>query len=160
MEEVQALDFPGRGDAGYSVPFSKVCYIEATDFREADSKDFYGLAPGKSIMLRCGLTLHPAALGPLCRRRCIRHAVDCTPSSVARMRWTHRPWTAAARPGAVPTRRGRGPAAVVASAAASLHSVVSSTPSTTRHVGDRGTGPGHGTHTELQLAHARAATAC
>lgn len=25
---------------------------QETDFREADSKDYYGLAPGKSVMLR------------------------------------------------------------------------------------------------------------
>jgi glutaminyl-tRNA synthetase len=30
-------------------------YIEATDFRLQDSKDYYGLAPGKSAMLRWGL---------------------------------------------------------------------------------------------------------
>lgn len=36
----------------YSVPFSAVVYIERDDFREEDSKDFYGLAPGKSVMLR------------------------------------------------------------------------------------------------------------
>lgn len=53
MEEVKALNFPGRSEEGYMVPFTKVCYIEATDFREADSKDYYGLAPGKSVMLRC-----------------------------------------------------------------------------------------------------------
>jgi glutaminyl-tRNA synthetase len=34
------------------VPFSRVVYIEATDFREKDSKDYYGLAPGKAVMLR------------------------------------------------------------------------------------------------------------
>jgi glutaminyl-tRNA synthetase len=34
------------------VPFSRVVYIEATDFRLQDSKDYYGLAPGKSAMLR------------------------------------------------------------------------------------------------------------
>lgn len=62
VEEVKALDFPGRGDEGYMVPFSKVCYIEATDFREADAKDFYGLAPGKSIMLRCGLPRRDACI--------------------------------------------------------------------------------------------------
>lgn len=38
---------------GYGVPFSGVVYIERDDFREQDSKDFYGLAPGKSVMLRC-----------------------------------------------------------------------------------------------------------
>lgn len=52
MEEVKALDFPGRSEEGYMVPFTKVCYIEATDFRETDAKDYYGLAPGKSVMLR------------------------------------------------------------------------------------------------------------
>ncbi|KAL6782008.1 TSQ1 [Auxenochlorella protothecoides x Auxenochlorella symbiontica] len=51
-EEVEAQDFPGRGGGVYTVPFTRVVYIEATDFREQDSKDFYGLAPGKTIMLR------------------------------------------------------------------------------------------------------------
>ncbi|XP_031100320.1 glutamine--tRNA ligase-like isoform X2 [Ipomoea triloba] len=34
------------------VPFSKVVYIEHTDFRLKDSKDYYGLAPGKFVLLR------------------------------------------------------------------------------------------------------------
>ena len=34
------------------VPFSKVIYIESSDFRLKDSKDYYGLAPGKTVMLR------------------------------------------------------------------------------------------------------------
>ncbi|GFP85363.1 glutamine--tRNA ligase [Phtheirospermum japonicum] len=34
------------------VPFSKVVYIEKSDFRMKDSKDYYGLAPGKSVLLR------------------------------------------------------------------------------------------------------------
>ncbi|KAL0380778.1 UNVERIFIED_CONTAM: Glutamine--tRNA ligase, cytoplasmic [Sesamum angustifolium] len=33
-------------------PFSKVVYIEQSDFRMKDSKDYYGLAPGKSVLLR------------------------------------------------------------------------------------------------------------
>ncbi|XP_059658809.1 glutamine--tRNA ligase, cytoplasmic-like, partial [Cornus florida] len=36
----------------YKVPFSNVVYIEHTDFRLKDSKDYYGLAPGKSVLLR------------------------------------------------------------------------------------------------------------
>ncbi|KAA8532692.1 hypothetical protein F0562_032725 [Nyssa sinensis] len=36
----------------YKVPFSNVVYIEHTDFRMTDSKDYYGLAPGKSVLLR------------------------------------------------------------------------------------------------------------
>lgn len=35
------------------IPFSKVVYIEQSDFRMKDSKDYYGLAPGKSVLLRC-----------------------------------------------------------------------------------------------------------
>ncbi|CAD6272643.1 unnamed protein product [Miscanthus lutarioriparius] len=38
--------------AHYKVPFSRIVYIEQSDFRLKDSKDFYGLAPGKSVMLR------------------------------------------------------------------------------------------------------------
>ncbi|PWZ34372.1 Glutamine--tRNA ligase [Zea mays] len=34
------------------LPFSRTVYIEKTDFRLKDSKDYYGLAPGKSVMLR------------------------------------------------------------------------------------------------------------
>ncbi|MFS7991333.1 putative glutamine--tRNA ligase [Helianthus anomalus] len=33
------------------VPFSNVIYIEQTDFRMKDSKDYYGLAPGKAVLL-------------------------------------------------------------------------------------------------------------
>ncbi|KAF3431890.1 hypothetical protein FNV43_RR26626 [Rhamnella rubrinervis] len=38
--------------ATYKVPFSNVVYIEHSDFRLKDSKDYYGLAPGKSVLLR------------------------------------------------------------------------------------------------------------
>lgn len=34
------------------VPFSRVVYIDRSDFRLRDSKDFYGLAPGKTVLLR------------------------------------------------------------------------------------------------------------
>lgn len=36
----------------YKIPFSTVVYIEDSDFRMTDSKDYYGLAPGKSVLLR------------------------------------------------------------------------------------------------------------
>nr|XP_016468499.1 PREDICTED: glutamine--tRNA ligase-like [Nicotiana tabacum] len=36
----------------YKVPFSRVVYIERTDFRLKDSKDYFGLAPGKCVLLR------------------------------------------------------------------------------------------------------------
>jgi len=51
-EEFDAKVFPGRTEQTYKVPFTRVCYIESTDFKEVDEKDFFGLAPGKSIMLR------------------------------------------------------------------------------------------------------------
>ncbi|KAL3136316.1 hypothetical protein ABBQ38_005580 [Trebouxia sp. C0009 RCD-2024] len=43
--------FPGR-DATYQVPFTRVVYIEQDDFREQDQKKYFGLAPGKSVLLR------------------------------------------------------------------------------------------------------------
>ncbi|KAF6264766.1 tRNA synthetases class I, catalytic domain-containing protein [Scenedesmus sp. NREL 46B-D3] len=50
---VQGATLPGRPESSsYDLPFSRVVYIEATDFRLQDSKDYYGLAPGKSAMLR------------------------------------------------------------------------------------------------------------
>ncbi|URE10189.1 glutaminyl-tRNA synthetase [Musa troglodytarum] len=36
----------------YKVPFTNVVYIERSDFRLKDSKDYYGLAPDKSVLLR------------------------------------------------------------------------------------------------------------
>ncbi|KAL1198349.1 Glutamine--tRNA ligase, cytoplasmic [Cardamine amara subsp. amara] len=38
--------------AFYKVPFSRVVYIEQSDFRIKDSKDYFGLAPDKSVLLR------------------------------------------------------------------------------------------------------------
>ncbi|KAI8391013.1 tRNA synthetases class I, catalytic domain-containing protein [Radiomyces spectabilis] len=40
---------PSMGE--HKVPFTKVLYIDASDFREQDSKDYYRLAPGKSVGL-------------------------------------------------------------------------------------------------------------
>ncbi|VAI92572.1 unnamed protein product [Triticum turgidum subsp. durum] len=45
-------DAPADEASGYlKVPFSRTVYIEKTDFRLEDSKDYYGLAPGKSALL-------------------------------------------------------------------------------------------------------------
>ena len=46
--------FPNKKSDGqtYDVHLTHEIWIEATDFREQDSKDFYGLAPGKTVMLR------------------------------------------------------------------------------------------------------------
>ncbi|KAL5707078.1 glutamine--tRNA ligase [Ranunculus cassubicifolius] len=59
LNEVMDLDAKRWPDAQsddssstYKVPFSNVLYIERSDFRTKDSKDYYGLAPGKSVLLR------------------------------------------------------------------------------------------------------------
>lgn len=58
VEEVEMRKWPegmagmGGMEGSYKAPLSRVVYIEATDFREVDSKDYFGLAPGKSVMLR------------------------------------------------------------------------------------------------------------
>ena len=44
------------------VPFSRVVYIEQSDFRMKDSKDYYGLAPGKSVLLRYAGVWHTVTL--------------------------------------------------------------------------------------------------
>jgi len=52
LEEVEmpfAPKDPAMGN--HVVPFTKTVYIDRTDFREVDSKDYKGLAPGKSVGL-------------------------------------------------------------------------------------------------------------
>ena len=46
--------FPNKKADGqtYDMHLTHEIWIEAPDFREQDSKDFYGLAPGKTVMLR------------------------------------------------------------------------------------------------------------
>lgn len=57
--DLDAKKWPDADDASsmYKVPFSKVVYIERSDFRMKDSKDYYGLAPGKSVLLRYGFPI-------------------------------------------------------------------------------------------------------
>ncbi|XP_072983839.1 glutamine--tRNA ligase [Typha latifolia] len=45
-------DAPDGASSFYKVPFTSVVYIERSDFRLKDSKDYYGLAPGKAVLLR------------------------------------------------------------------------------------------------------------
>lgn len=52
----QVFPFPGK-DETYAVPFTRVVYIEQDDFREQDQKKYFGLAPGKSVLLRWDLLL-------------------------------------------------------------------------------------------------------
>lgn len=59
-EEVDASVFPGRSEQTYKAPFTRVLYIEQTDFKETDVKGYYGMAPGKHVMLRCAPLLRSA----------------------------------------------------------------------------------------------------
>jgi glutaminyl-tRNA synthetase len=52
LEEVEMPFAPKDPVMGnHVVPFTKTVYIDRTDFREVDSKDYKGLAPGKSVGL-------------------------------------------------------------------------------------------------------------
>jgi glutaminyl-tRNA synthetase len=52
VEEVE-LPFAPKDPAmgNHVVPFTKIVYIDRSDFREVDSKDFFRMAPGKSVGL-------------------------------------------------------------------------------------------------------------
>jgi len=52
-EEVVCPNFPKDKSRGrHLVDLNRVVYIERSDFREEDSKGYYGLAPGKTVGLR------------------------------------------------------------------------------------------------------------
>uniref|UniRef100_A0A6A7G2A4 glutamine--tRNA ligase n=3 Tax=Hirondellea gigas TaxID=1518452 RepID=A0A6A7G2A4_9CRUS len=53
VEEIECLNVPQNSDLGvHRDPFSRIVYIERSDFRLVDSKSFYGLAPGKEVRLK------------------------------------------------------------------------------------------------------------
>jgi glutaminyl-tRNA synthetase len=53
VEEINAVNNPEDASAGTrKVPFSKVLYIEADDFREEPPKGFFRMAPGREVRLR------------------------------------------------------------------------------------------------------------
>ncbi len=75
VEHVMLPNNPRDESAGKrSVALCSALYLERADFREdgADDKDFYGLAPGKTVMLRC-----------------VRACVHCSeePFAVLQRRW-------------------------------------------------------------------------
>ncbi|KAG2491132.1 hypothetical protein HYH03_010575 [Edaphochlamys debaryana] len=79
FEEVEAKTFPGRDNSeDYKVPLTRVVYIEATDFRVKDEKDYYGLAPGKSVMLRYAYPI-----------TCTGHTVDPSTGAVTELQATY-----------------------------------------------------------------------
>ena len=50
----EMVDVPFAKDSVYgthNVPFTRTIYVERSDFREVDSKDFFRLAPGKPVGL-------------------------------------------------------------------------------------------------------------
>ncbi|KAI9763130.1 MAG: Glutaminyl-tRNA synthetase [Geoglossum simile] len=52
LEEIEVPFGPKNQDMGsHVVPFTKTVYIDRSDFREVDSKDYFRLAPGKSVGL-------------------------------------------------------------------------------------------------------------
>lgn len=52
LEEVEQPFAPKDPSMGsHKVPFTKIVYIDRSDFREVDSKDFFRMAPGKSVGL-------------------------------------------------------------------------------------------------------------
>ena len=87
IEQVDAKVFPGRSEEVYKVPFTKTVYIESTDFREKDSKDYYGLAPGKTIMLRYAYPI-----------TCTDYTLDPTSGNVVEVRATYDPEYAEKKP--------------------------------------------------------------
>lgn len=55
VEEIEAVNNPEDPGMGTrKVPFSRVLYIEADDFREDPPKKFFRLAPGREVRLRYG----------------------------------------------------------------------------------------------------------
>ncbi|GJD08915.1 Glutamine--tRNA ligase [Galdieria sulphuraria] len=53
IEWLQVPNHPkDEGKGTHKSPFTKEVYIEKSDFRLQDEKDFFGLAPGKTVLLR------------------------------------------------------------------------------------------------------------
>jgi len=53
VEERDAPNHPLEPTKGtHKVPFSRIVYIDKSDFQETDSKDYYGLAPNKDVHLK------------------------------------------------------------------------------------------------------------
>eukprot|EP00884_Botryococcus_braunii_P000839 jgi/Botrbrau1/10756/Bobra.180_2s0021.1 len=62
VQSVECRVWPGVKEADkaaetYSVPLSRVVYIEASDFQLEDKKDYYGLAPNKTVLLKYAATV-------------------------------------------------------------------------------------------------------
>jgi glutaminyl-tRNA synthetase len=67
VEHVMLPNNPRDDSAGKrSVALCNTVFLERSDFREegADDRDFYGLAPGKTVMLRCVSSVPAASPSP------------------------------------------------------------------------------------------------
>ena len=106
-EFVMASKWPNRRGAEepYELPLTRVVYIDRDDFREQDSKGYYGLAPGKSVMLRYAYPVHctdvvRSASGDVIELRCTYDPQRSTkPKGVLH-------WVAEPKPGTEPLRGG------------------------------------------------------
>jgi len=58
VEYKDADDFPQDAERGsHKVPFSRILYIDREDFRQQNSEDYFGLAPGKQVYLKYAYTI-------------------------------------------------------------------------------------------------------
>jgi glutaminyl-tRNA synthetase len=82
-EELEAVNNPEDPAAGSrKVPFSRVLYVEADDFRETPPKDFFRLAPGREVRLRYAYFL-----------KCVGVVKDPQTGQVTELRCTYDPAT-------------------------------------------------------------------
>jgi glutaminyl-tRNA synthetase len=118
-ETVQALAYPQRSAADaaasppqtYDVPFGRVVYIERSDFRTTDARGYFGLAPGKRVLLRyaCVITCQEVITGPDGEPTELRCAVERPDAAGAAATGAKPPkgvihWVAEPAPGVAPPR--------------------------------------------------------
>ena len=100
-----APNFPRNPALGsHKISITNVVYIEQNDFREVDSSDYYGLAPGKVAGLRYGgyvkvLDFVKDASGNVVELRCEYDEARSWPGKVK----GNLHWVSASTPGAEPT---------------------------------------------------------
>ena len=92
VEELEAVNNPENSDDGVrKVPFSRVLYVEQTDFREDPPKKYFRLAPGREVRLRYAYFI-----------KCVDFVKDEKTGEVVELRCTYDPET---RGGSAPDGR-------------------------------------------------------
>jgi len=109
VRTVPAALYPQRAAEGdtqtYEGPYGRVLYIEQSDFRMADAKGYYGLAPGKRVLLRyasvilCESVVSDDAGTPV-ELRCVVDEAASAPGSKPPKGVIH--WVAEPQPGVAP----------------------------------------------------------